>query len=89
MRPGHFYAINRTADLAETVGQFYEVWLERRGKELKSPQGNSTNVNITSAAPNHGGGTHPSKLYFSLPYEDLEGKGLVMSISQAFYDGVS
>ncbi|VDK44767.1 unnamed protein product, partial [Dibothriocephalus latus] len=27
-----------------------------------------------------------SALFYSLPYPDLEGRGLVMSISQAFYD---
>ncbi|KAM7533191.1 hypothetical protein Aperf_G00000125491 [Anoplocephala perfoliata] len=88
VRPGHFYAINRTADLAETVGRFYEVWLERQEKELRSLQGNLTKGNTSDAIPNPTSGAHsPSKLYFSLPYEDLEGKGLVMSISQAFYDG--
>ena len=76
MRPGHFYAINRTADLAETVGRFYEVWSNRSGRDA------SRSRNSTTTAP------IASKLHLSIPYEDLEGKGLVMSISQAFYDGV-
>lgn len=78
VRPGHFYAINRTADLAETVGRFYEVWSNQSEQNLKSGKGSSTN---STASP-------VSKLFFSIPYEDLEGKGLVMSISQAFYDEV-
>uniref|UniRef100_A0A0R3W6P9 VWFA domain-containing protein n=1 Tax=Taenia asiatica TaxID=60517 RepID=A0A0R3W6P9_TAEAS len=80
VRPGHFYTINRTADLAETVGRFYEVWLNRSGRKASGRDPRTTNITtpIGVASP---------KLHFSLPYEDLEGKGLVMSISQAFYDG--
>lgn len=62
---------------------------------MASSLGNSTNDKETSStSTNPTSGTQPqppppSKLYFSLPHEDLEGKGLVMSISQAFYDRVS
>ncbi|CDS43443.1 cache domain containing protein [Echinococcus multilocularis] len=80
VRPGHFYTINRTADLVETVGRFYEVWLKRSGQEASERDERTPNTTATTTVPS-------SKLSFSLPYKDLEGKGLVMSISQAFYDG--
>ncbi len=87
VRPGHFFAVNRTHDLAETVGRFYEVFDERKRRRQtgfyqppppKTPVGGST-----------GSGQQGSQkqLHFSLPHQDLEGKGLVMSISQPFYDG--
>ncbi|VDM16916.1 unnamed protein product [Hydatigera taeniaeformis] len=81
LRPGHFYTINRTADLAETVGRFYEVWLSQN-EQVASKRDTQNNNNNTVST-----GVPSSKLYFSLPYEDMEGRGLVMSISQAFYDG--
>lgn len=72
--PGHFFAINRTTDLSDTVGRFYELFM----------------TNDSNSGDN-GNGTQDSPLpvQYSLPYHDLEGGGLVVSISQAFRDNVS
>ncbi len=80
VRPGHFFALNRSADLADTAGRFYELFTSGGGsrkrtsfRPLKPPRDES------AASP----------LVLSLPHRDLEGGGLVMSMSQAFYYKVS
>lgn len=108
VRPGHFFAINRTADLSETVGRFYEVFepspsAPSEGGLSKEPHQpgffkppkrspSSSSSSSSSSADHRDEPSDPSpgkQLFFSLPYQDLEGKGLVMSISQPFYDEVS
>ncbi|VDD84156.1 unnamed protein product [Mesocestoides corti] len=85
VRPGHFYTINRTTDLGETVGRFYNVWTGGGEANLR-PAKTSSSLHTPSSKSQTTSPTASSKLFFSLPYRDLEGRGLVMSISQAFYD---
>lgn len=122
VRPGHFYAINRTVDLASIVGSFFELFASNPAQASAPPmppadyssssfhpepgEENEATIEVDEEdaplPPSHGffddekkttqsGTSKPtaSSLFFSLPHQDLEGKGLVMSISQAFYDNVS
>nr|VZH97585.1 unnamed protein product [Spirometra erinaceieuropaei] len=145
VRSGHFFVINRTTDLASTVGRFYELFAPPSAPLTAAPGDGATAVQGSKDAASfddrdvlvevedepgrqsleppvlshdaffadvrverargpdflpspsalaqpifEDGSTHRSSpspdIFYSLPYPDLEGRGLVMSISQAFYD---
>ncbi|VDL85832.1 unnamed protein product, partial [Schistocephalus solidus] len=145
VRSGHFFVINRTTDLASTVGRFYELFAPPSGT-LTAAAAAAVGVPGTAAHPSKEAtslgdqdvlvevedeagvedvepsaaffsdvrvegapsreflqsapplpqqvfeeGSSPrsppsTAIFYSLPYPDLEGRGLVMSVSQAFYD---
>ncbi|CAL8083633.1 unnamed protein product [Calicophoron daubneyi] len=113
MMPGHFFAVNRTTDLSETIGIFYKLFLptsgpfnsaqcnshphhddnipddaavvENKEQEFTNPPDPESLKKNSQCEDNHCESPVPPVQY-SLPYHDVEGDDLVMSISQAFFD---